>query len=151
VRDEIAVAFCPQLLQLEYWHGLRSIRNRLGTRQLRAFIDEAHERLTGQGRFALRYRGRMTDWELRELLVASGGGLLTMWLDPLRLVRFGLTKSLLGAAGQNEIDWDLRSHDAVVLAVAQSLAESLGGDPHLTSVDKDFDKIEGLHVWARRS
>jgi len=93
----------------------------------------------------------MTDWELRELLVASGGELLTMWLDPLRLVRFGLTKSLLGAAGQNEIDWDLRSHDAVVLAVAQSLAESLGGDPHLTSVDKDFDKIEGLHVWARRS
>lgn len=151
VRDEISVAFCPQLLQLEYWHGLRSIRNRLGARQLQTFIDQAHERLTGQGRLELRDWKRMNDRELRELLVGAGDELLEMWLHPLRLVRFGLTRSLLSAARQNVIDWDLRSHDAVVLAVAQSLAASLESDPHLASVDRDFDKVEGLHVWARRS
>jgi predicted nucleic acid-binding protein len=69
-------------------------------------------------------------------------------LSLLRSVRFRLTKPLLAMARNEMVLSGLRSHDAVVVAVARTLAEQLGIGPHLATVDRDFRRVDDLHVWG---
>lgn len=80
----------------------------------------------------------------------AGEALLEYWLARLRLGRVRLTYALLDRARTNMMLWGLKSHDALWLAVAQTVAQQVGGPPSIATTDSDFDVMQGIEVWGRR-
>lgn len=107
------------------------------------------ERLSGQSELALESRlGSLR--ELRALTIDAGESLLSAILAQIPLVSVRLTKVILDGARETIASTGLRPQDAVLVSVATHAARTSEIDPHVATMDRDFQRVSGLHIWRLR-
>jgi predicted nucleic acid-binding protein len=144
------VAICRPLMWMELRAAFRKTANVRSPAELRTIVRDAEARLGTQlSLFGQPNVGR-THREKREYFVPAAERLTERFLSPLRLVPVRLTNSLLTEASPHVVQWNLNSHDALILAVAARVAGPLNlSRLALATTDKDFDRVDDLDVWGR--
>ena len=56
--------------------------------------------------------------------------------------RVGINRPLMRVASRLVATFNLKAHDALVVAVAHAL-----GVPHIASFDRDFRRVDGIELW----
>ena len=56
--------------------------------------------------------------------------------------RVAINRPLMRAASRLVATFNLKAHDALVVAVAQALHV-----PHIASFDRDFRRVDGIELW----
>jgi predicted nucleic acid-binding protein len=87
----------------------------------------------------------------RRYLMELADALLIDYLAPLRIGRVRLTEKLQQSAFDEMADWGLESGDALHMAVARLGATQSNGQAHVLTLDKDFTRVDGVHIWGHRS
>ncbi len=150
VERAVVCAICWPILRLEFWYAWdRAVRD-LSAEDLRALAREVREVLTGQGELALGEPAPATAEEKRSQRLREGEQLLYLLLSTFRVVRIRLTEQLLGDARAAIVASGLKPLDAVICAVARTVAGTTGAPPGVVSMDKDFRRAETFHVWGLR-
>lgn len=149
VSQGTTVVVCRPLLLIEGWQVLKKLAGVNKGPALAQLIEDARDLMVGQ-RTLFRDPVPGPIDERRTYAVRAGEALMDYWLARLRLARVRLTYALLDRARSNMMSWGLKSHDAIWLAVAQTVADEINLPPAIATSDDDFDSVAGLHVWGRR-
>ena len=143
---------CRPLVVMEYRTVLKRWANGLRARELDVFVRNARDRISGPTLNLFPDVAPRNDKPgQRRFLLELGDELL--WdhlLKPPRIVSVRFTTRLVTAAMDEMVEYGLDANDAVHLAVARASAARVGGPPHIATIDSDFEKVDGLHVWGRR-
>lgn len=147
VDEGVTVAICPTMTTLEFRAVLWKKAARLTPLQVAEVIEDGQRRLrTGQQMLPL---PAPTDpAEIRRFFFDYAERLMAHYLGQLRRVEFRLTKDLVAHGRERMIEWDLNSHDGIMLAVAERAAATTGEEPHIASYDGAFEGVDYLHVWG---
>jgi predicted nucleic acid-binding protein len=148
VTEGTVCAFCEPILRLEFWAAWSKAVGDLSPTGLQELAREVREMLTGQHELGLFSALPRSPSEERSRRLDEGEKLFEMMLSPLRITRVRLTRALLARARKQIVGWGLKPLDAVVAGVAGSIADAVGGPPHVVTMDTDFGKVDGLHVWG---
>ncbi len=150
VRQGAVCAICWPILRLEFWFAWDRAVNALSARELEALAREVRAVLTGEAELELRGPKPATPEAARDHRLGEGERLLDVLLSTLRVARMRLTGALLDEARAIIVSSGLKPLDAVVCAVARQAAEATGTPPSVISLDGDFRRVDGLHVWGLR-
>lgn len=148
VEDAVVCAICWPILRLEFWFAWDRAARHLSVDELQSLIREAREVLTGQGELTLAEPQPATSEGKRKFRLRQGERLLELLVSTLRVVRVRLTERLLEDARSVIVASGLKPLDAVVCAVALTVAETAGGAPSVAAMDTDFRQVQGLHLWG---
>lgn len=148
VGGGVVGAVCRPVLRLEFWSAwTRAVRG-LTHPDVRRLAREARETMRGQRELALAAGTPGSSESERHVRLAEGEQLLDLLLSYLPVTSVRLTDGLPLTARAQIVRWGLKPLDAVILAVADTVAEAVGGPAHLATMDADFTRVAGLHFWG---
>lgn len=149
--EGVYVVTCRHLLMPEYRNVMKRLAGGLDAKQVDRLLEHARLRQSG-GQLSL-FQGetcpRRDPVGKRRFLLRVGDRVLEEYMAPLRLVRVRLTTALQDAAVDVMAESALDSGDALHVAIARTAASRVGIEPHIASIDRDFLKVDGLHVWSQ--
>ncbi len=150
VSEQVIVAYCSHLLTIEFHNATKRLAGGLRAAEVDALVQQARDRLTGQIALFRRLRACPTDEvDKRAYFMAFADQLLGQYLESLSTVRVRLSFDLLDVAVRDMAEHALDSGDAIVVATARRVSAGLALAPHVATLDTDFLKVSGLHVWGQ--
>lgn len=150
VEQQTVCAFCPPILTLEFWYAWQRAVRDLNATELAAMLREVRELLSRQSELPLETSKspRRDAAAQRGEIIEAGENLLTLLLEGLTTTKLSMTNSLLAEARDAVIASGVKPLDAVVVAVSRRIGDLLAVEPHVISLDRDFAKVPGIHVWG---
>lgn len=148
IDSETVCAVCRHLLRLEFWSAWSKATRDLTPQQYTDLAREMRERLTGQGELPVDVPRFRQEAQRRHYYLEQADNLFDMFLASLNIVDIKLSRDLLQRSRRVMASAGLQPLDAVVCAIAERLATLMHLEPAVVSFDRDFRRVEGLHIWG---